>query len=81
VTVAEDPALTVAYPSHYGARIGDLLLPDARGDPERPLSAAGVEAKARALMLWGGVEADEAVGLALEGNDPGAIIAMLERWL
>ena len=81
VTVAEDPALTAAYPARFGARIGDLTLADTRGDPERPLSPAGVEAKARALMAWGSVDADEAIGLALEGDDPGAIVAMLERWL
>ncbi|HEU4970203.1 MmgE/PrpD family protein [Sphingomonas sp.] len=81
VVVAEDPDLTAAYPAHFGARIGDLLLADTRGDPERPLSSAGVETKARALIAWGGVDADEAVGLALQGNDPGAIVAMLERWL
>lgn len=81
VTVAEDPALTAAYPARFGARIGDLMLADTRGDPERPLSPSGVEAKARALMAWGGVDADEGVKLALDGDDPGAIVAMLERWL
>jgi 2-methylcitrate dehydratase PrpD len=81
VTVAEDPGLTAAYPAHFGARIGDLLLSDTRGDPERPLSATGVEAKARSLMTWGGVDADKAIGLALESDDPDAIVAMLERWL
>jgi 2-methylcitrate dehydratase PrpD len=81
VTVAEDPALTAAYPARFGARIGDLMLADTRGDPERPLSPSGVEAKARALMAWGGVDADEGVRFALDGDDPGAIVAMLERWL
>jgi 2-methylcitrate dehydratase PrpD len=81
VSVAEDPALTAAYPAHFGARIDGLHLVDTRGDPERPLSAEGVEAKARGLMAWGGVDADEAVDLALQRSDPGAIVAMLERWL
>ena len=81
VTVAEDPALTADYPARFGARIGDLVLADTRGDPERPLSPSGVETKARALMAWGGVDADEAVGLALDGDNPAAIVAMLERWL
>lgn len=81
VTVAEDPALTAAYPGHFGARIGELTLTDALGDPERPLSPTGIEAKARALIAWGGVDADEAVGVALRGDDPREIVAMLERWL
>ncbi|MFN7175143.1 MAG: hypothetical protein ACK4MT_10690, partial [Thermaurantiacus tibetensis] len=33
---------------------------DAWGDPENPLSAADVEAKLRALVAWGGLEAEEA---------------------
>ena len=81
VTVAEDPALTAAYPARFGARIGDLMLADTRGDPERPLYPSGVEAKAWALMAWGGLDADEGVRLALDGGDPAAIVAMLERWL
>lgn len=81
VSVAEDQALTAAYPARFGARIGDLVLADTRGDPERPLTPAGVEVKARALMAWGGVDADEAVTLALDSDEPGAIVAMLERWL
>jgi hypothetical protein len=40
--------------------------------------------KARTLAAWGGLpieEADRAIALALQSNDPAAIIAMLEDWL
>jgi len=81
VTVAEAADLTAAYPAHFGARIGDLTVCDALGDPERPLSAGGVQDKARALIAWGGVDAEEAITAALEGSEPAAIITLLERWL
>lgn len=81
VSVAEDAALSAAFPDHYGARIDDFTLHDTRGDPERPLAPEGVHDKARALAAWGGVDGDEAIGLALDGNDPTAIVALLERWL
>lgn len=81
VTVSEDPELTAAYPAHFGARIGDLVLRDTLGDPERPLPAQGVEAKARSLGEWGGADGAEAVEIALRGDSPAAIVALLERWL
>lgn len=81
VTVAEDAALSAAFPQHYGARVGDVMLTDTLGDPERPLPAGGVETKARALAEWGGVDGEEAIALALQGEDPAAIVALLERWL
>lgn len=53
-----------AYPAHYGARVvaggAAAEVADAWGDPENPLSAADVEAKLRALVAWGGLEAEEA---------------------
>ena len=79
VMVAEDAGLTDAYPAHFGAAIGDLVLTDTLGDPERPLSAAQVEAKARALMTWGGVEAEPLVEAALSGDSPAKIIDLLEQ--
>ena len=87
VTVAESPEFTAAYPAHWGARVstdtGTVTLVDTRGDPERPLDEAGVLAKARALMNWGGVgqDANEAIDACLHGEAPGAIVALLERWL
>ena len=55
-----------AYPNHYGARV-TLMLPDGTrrvhgvrdslGDPERPMDAAAVFAKAQSLMAFGGVDA------------------------
>jgi 2-methylcitrate dehydratase PrpD len=81
VTVAEAPDLSAAYPAHFGARIGDLTVRDALGDPERPMSPDGVQDKARALIAWGGVDADAAIATAIEGNEPAAIIALVEQWL
>ncbi len=88
VTVEEDPALTAAYPAHFGARVtsagASVTLADTLGDPERPLDEAGVVAKARALMDWGGLggrAADEAIAAALHGDRPDAIVDILERWL
>jgi len=81
VTIAEDAALTAAYPAHFGARIGELVLTDTLGDPERPLSPAQIEAKARALIGWGSAEAEPVVTAALRGDDPGAVIALLEQWV
>jgi 2-methylcitrate dehydratase PrpD len=69
VTVAADPALTAAYPDHYGARVS-LRLADGRtvshgvrdslGDPERPLAPDAVFDKARMLMAYGRVPEDRA---------------------
>jgi 2-methylcitrate dehydratase PrpD len=86
VTVREDPAITARYPDHYGARVSaggrSIERIDTLGDPERPLGRDGVIAKARALLAWGGVaqDAGAAVTACLEGEDPGAVIALLERW-
>ena len=88
VTVAKAPEFTRRYPEHFGARVSDgegaVELTDTRGDPERPLSAEGVEAKARALMEWGGLSntaADEVVAAALTGSDAGDVVDLLERHL
>lgn len=91
VRVVEDPALTARFPAHFGARVtaGDrsVELADARGDPERPLDTAGIVAKARALMAWGGLdasEADRAVDTALDRDlesSSAAITELLRRWL
>ncbi|HEV2567422.1 MmgE/PrpD family protein [Sphingomonas sp.] len=78
VTVAEDAAFTDAYPAHFGAAIGDLVLADTLGDPERPLPADQVEAKARALMQWGGVDPGPLVEAALTGMAPSRILELLE---
>jgi len=86
VIVAEDPAITARYPDHFGACVrtaaGAVTLADTLGDPERPLAEAGLLARARALMDWGGVgiDADAAIASCLAGEDPGRIVALLERW-
>lgn len=88
VTVSEVGDITTRYPEHYGARItcgGETIeLVDTLGDPERPLSKEGIIEKARALIAWGGLddkEADRAIDLALNGDDPAAIHEMLSEWL
>lgn len=60
--------LTAAYPARFGARLmavsGGIEYRaqalDALGDPENPLSAEAVRAKAVALMAWGGMATDAA---------------------
>lgn len=87
ITVREDAEFTTRYPRHFGARVtaGGKAVErvDTLGDPERPLNNDGIIAKARALMAWGGVadDADAVIAACLEGNDPRAITAMLEKWL
>lgn len=88
VTVVEGGDFTNAYPAHFGAavstEVGAIVLADARGDPERPLSEAGVIDKARALMAWGGIDAgaaEEAIHIVLEGERVSDITALLEDWL
>jgi 2-methylcitrate dehydratase PrpD len=69
VTVAEDPAITARYPARFGASARAILADgtvletqalDALGDPERPLDPAGLDAKASALMAWGGLDSKAA---------------------
>ena len=88
VRVAQSPQITARYPEHYGARVShaddSIELVDTLGDPDRPMSEAGTVGKARQLIAWGELpdkEADRAVELALEGNDPEAINKMLTDWL
>lgn len=88
VEVREDKAITARYPDHFGATVvsgGDReALVDTLGDPERPLSRAGIIAKAQALFAWGGLDAAQAergVMLALDGEDATAIIGWLEEIL
>ncbi len=88
VKVQEATDISRRYPEHYGARIScgskSLELTDTLGDPERPMNETQIIDKARALMAWGGLskkQADKAVKLALEGDDPAAIYKMLGKWL
>jgi 2-methylcitrate dehydratase PrpD len=84
VEVREDPAITARYPAHFGARVNGFELTDCLGDPERPVSEEQLVAKLHTLARWGGLaagEADRAARLALEGDDPQAIDALLEEWI
>lgn len=65
VTVTHDPALTAAYPAHFGARVEVTLtdgttrhacVTDAWGDSERPLTPADVLAKFHALTAHAGLD-------------------------
>jgi 2-methylcitrate dehydratase PrpD len=88
VTVRECNDITACYPQHYGARVTCnnqvVEMIDTLGDPERPMSETQIIDKAHALMAWGGLsdkQANKAVKLALEGDDPAAIQKMLGKWL
>lgn len=91
VTLVCDAGFDAAYPAHFGARVlaggAQAEVADAWGDPEWPLDRAGIEAKFRALVEWGGLpdaEAEAGLALALEapgGSGAQALVAMLERWL
>ena len=84
VAVREDPAITARYPAHFGARVNGFELTDCLGDPERPMSAEQLVAKLHTLARWGGLPAsaaERAARLALEGDDPQAIDALLEEWI
>jgi 2-methylcitrate dehydratase PrpD len=83
VSVREDPAITVRYPAHFGARVNGYELVDTLGDPERPVEPARVVAKMESLAKWGGLsgrEVERAVELAVEGDDVQALSAMLTEW-
>lgn len=88
VTVRECTDITARYPKHYGARVtcrGQTVeMIDTLGDPERPMTDTQIIDKACSLMAWGGLskkQADKAVKLALEGDEPLAIRKMLGKWL
>lgn len=72
VTVGLSPAIEAAYPKHWGVEIaletrdGRKLTAkrrDAKGDPENPVSASEVRAKARMLLMEGGMSAVQADNL------------------
>ena len=87
VVLVEDRAASSRYPGHFGAAVkaggAHVALVDTRGDPERPLGAAGVEAKARTLAAWGGIDPDELVALAMTTPDDTEIACfkVLATWL
>jgi 2-methylcitrate dehydratase PrpD len=91
ITVETADDLTAAYPVHFGARLivgsggmehrAEAL--DALGDPENPLSAETIRAKAAALMAWGGMATRDADRLiaAVEGLGLTATLADLSSAL
>jgi len=83
VTVREDPRITARYPAHFGARVNGFELVDCLGDPERPIGEEHLIAKLASLVRWGGLaasEAERAARLALEGDDPQALDALIAEW-
>lgn len=62
--VVEDPAMTAAYPAHFGARLRLTVqgtetvvhIPDAWGDTENPMSAEAITAKFHMLAKAAGVD-------------------------
>ncbi len=94
VVVSEDAGCSQRFPEHYGASVAVHLADgrqlsaartDAWGDPECPMSAADVIAKASALAQWGGVSTELAralieQGLALaDGGSLDALDTLLAR--
>jgi 2-methylcitrate dehydratase PrpD len=64
VSVRENAGSTARYPARFGARAAAVLedgtrleveVADALGDPEQPVTPVDLEAKARKLMAWGGL--------------------------
>ena len=87
ISVRETAEFTDCYPAHFGARVRcgseEVTLRDTLGDPERPLSEAGILAKAEALMAKGGRSADmsEVAAAVLEGETVAPLVKILEGWL
>ena len=79
VTLAAGKDLQSSYPDHWGARIKvrhnsghsiEIQSNDAKGDPELPLSADELIAKAELLLRHGGrTEADKIVGSVLSAEN------------
>ena len=87
VRVREDARITARFPEHFGARVTSgssaVEMIDTYGDPERPLLEEGLFAKVHTLFKWGGVnwaEANKAIKLCLEGDDPDALYDMVDDW-
>ncbi len=94
ISLHEDAACSQRFPTHYGASVQVLLADgrqlqaeriDAWGDPECPMSAEDVLAKALALAQWGGVSAGLAqplfgqVQALAQGGTLDALNTMLTR--
>ncbi|WP_293707826.1 MmgE/PrpD family protein [Stenotrophomonas sp. UBA7606] len=94
ISLHEDAACSQRFPTHYGASVQVRLADgrqlqaeriDAWGDPECPMSAEDVLAKALALAQWGGVSAGLAqplfgqVQALAQGGTLDALNTMLAR--
>jgi 2-methylcitrate dehydratase PrpD len=91
VSLTRDSGFDAAYPAHFGARVraGSAVAeaPDAWGDPENPLDAAGLFGKLDTLVAWGGLTAaaaSDARRLVLDSPDDApsaAVVDLLREWL
>ena len=94
VSVAQDAAITAAYPAHFGATVqADLAdgrsltatVTDAWGDPERPMTPAAVADKFHRLAAGAGVAPSLALGLEYavlalaDTADPAALFALMPQ--
>jgi 2-methylcitrate dehydratase PrpD len=89
VSVAAAEPYVSAFPERYGASVRadaggrrfEASVPTALGDPENPIDAAQVEAKARALLAAAGLSpgaVDRLVAAALALADGGTVNALAE---
>jgi 2-methylcitrate dehydratase PrpD len=91
VTVMESPELSQVFPAHYGARVEvrlrngathTHLLRDARGDPEWPLNAADVQAKAAQLFAVASTrDSASLIAATLALSREPSVHAWTEQWL
>lgn len=92
VSAQEAPAITARYPARFGAlvkvtladgRVLEAETTDAWGDPEKPVTALDLEAKARALFTWGGLSPSEGQTLidAVDRLGRGGAVAALSAAL
>ncbi len=89
ISIGRCAALDQAFPDHYGAAVRlsghdgwqrEARIDDAWGDPENPLAAADLEAKARDLLAQGGLS-ERAAGELIEATLALADDAPLDAWL
>lgn len=83
--VVEDPAMTAAYPAHFGARLrvtthgGETVvhIPDAWGDTENPMSAGAITAKFHMLAGAAGVDPTPLQTAALDTETGACVLRAL----
>ncbi|MEZ6002312.1 MmgE/PrpD family protein [Hyphomonas sp.] len=85
IEVSEGARYTAAYPAHFGSSVqidadDPVLVEDAWGDPEHPISEDDLVAKAEALMEVGGASSEQISSvLKAAGSDTGTLIGYLRE--